>query len=234
MNSMVSDKSLRDAVVKELEDEPEVAATYISVTAVDGAVTLGGHVMTHHEKHVAVRVAERVDAVRAVADGIEVRETSLHERPDDEIARQVAQLRGLSAQSPDSVAVQVREGRVILHGHVESTSQRDAIERAARQLAGVHAVSNLIEVESQADPTLPEVERRVREAVAQAGDPADSIRATMAGGTVRLHGRVASLAALQAALDAAESAPGITAVESEVVLSRQPDGELDHENGRTR
>ena len=72
MRAMISDSILRDAVLKELETDPEVVAKHLSVTAIDGAITLGGHVMTVHEKHVAVRAAERIDAVRAVADDIEV------------------------------------------------------------------------------------------------------------------------------------------------------------------
>jgi osmotically-inducible protein OsmY len=35
---------------------------------------------------------------------------------------------------------------VILHGRVDSTSQRDAAESAVRRLTGVRAVSNLITV----------------------------------------------------------------------------------------
>lgn len=40
MKPMISDKVLRDAVMKELEDDSEVAAKHIWVTAVDGAITL--------------------------------------------------------------------------------------------------------------------------------------------------------------------------------------------------
>ena len=152
MKPVVSDKTLRDAVIKELEDDPEVIAKHIWVTAIDGAVTLAGHVMTIHEKHVAVRAAERVEAVRAVADDIEVREPSLHERADDEIAEEIAHLRSWGAEVPDSVAAQVRDGRVILHGEAESASQRDAAESAVRQLTGVRVVDNLIKVKSQTQP----------------------------------------------------------------------------------
>lgn len=147
MKPIVSDEILRNAVVQELEDDPEVVARHVWVTAIDGSITLGGHVMTIHEKHVAVRAAERVDAVRAVADDIEVREPALHERADDEIAEEIAHLRGWREQIPDSVAVQVRDGRVILHGKVESPAQRDAAESAVIQLTGVRAVANLIDVE---------------------------------------------------------------------------------------
>jgi len=146
MKPIVSDNILRDAVVKELESDPEVAAEHIWVTAVEGAITLAGHVMTIHEKHVAVRAAERVQAVRAVADDIEVRSPSLHERADDEIAEEIAYVRGWGTEIPDSVGAQVREGRVFLHGRVESATQRDAVESAVRQLTGVRAVSNLIKV----------------------------------------------------------------------------------------
>ena len=37
MKPTVSDTILRDAVVKELERDPEVVAKHISVTAIDGA-----------------------------------------------------------------------------------------------------------------------------------------------------------------------------------------------------
>jgi len=152
MKPIINDEILRDAVVKELERDPEVVAKHISVTAIDGAVTLRGHVMRIHEKHVAVRAAERVAAVRAIADDIEVREPSLHEHADDEIAEEIAHLRSWGAQIPDSVAAEVRDARVILHGQVGSKAERDASESAVRRLTGVRVVDNLINVEPVTDP----------------------------------------------------------------------------------
>jgi osmotically-inducible protein OsmY len=157
MKPMISDEILREAVVKELERDPEVVANHISVTAIDGAVTLGGHVMMIHEKHVAVRAAERVPAVRAVADDIEVRPPSLHERGDDEIAEEIAQLRGWAPQIPDSVSAEVRDARVILHGDVETEAERNAAEAAVNRLTGVRVVDNLIGVAPRTDaPAEPE------------------------------------------------------------------------------
>jgi osmotically-inducible protein OsmY len=224
MKPTVSDASLRDAVVKELERDPEVIAKHISVTAIDGAITLGGHVMTIHEKHVAVRAAERVEAVRAVADDIAVREPSLHERADDEIAEEIAHLRGWGAQIPDSVAAQVRDGRVILHGEVESASQRDTAESAIRQLTGVRVIDNLIKVKAQTEPTAADVEHRVQEAIARTADlHARSIRVEMNNSTAHLYGHVPSFAALQIALRAAETVPGVTAVDNEIVVASLED-----------
>jgi osmotically-inducible protein OsmY len=225
MKPMVSDEVLRVAVVNELEGDPEVDAKHIAVRAIDGAVMLGGHVMTVHEKHVAVRAAERVPAVRAVADDIEVRSASSQSRADDEVAEEIARLRGRPGDGHDSVGVQVRDGRVILHGEVESTFERDVIEREARQLSGVRAVDNLIEVKPQAVATAADVERRVQAAIAGVPDlEAGSIRVAVDNGTVYLYGHVPSVATLQTILQAAQTAPGVTAVESEIGVRIQEDG----------
>jgi osmotically-inducible protein OsmY len=147
MKPIVRDEWLRDAVVDELARDPEVDAKHISVTALEGAVVLGGHVGSNHEKHVAVRAAERVAAVRAVADDIDVRRPSLHDQADDEIAEAVGHLRSWGGPLPDSVEAEVRDGRVILHGTVGSASERVAVASAVGQLAGVRVVANLIEVD---------------------------------------------------------------------------------------
>jgi hypothetical protein len=76
--------------------------------------------------------------VRAVADDIEVR------RP----------------LYTSAGAAQIRNGRVILHGEVESAAQRDAAERAVRQLTGVRAVGNLIQVTPPIEPTAADVDDR--------------------------------------------------------------------------
>ena len=224
MKPMISDTMLRDAVVKELECDPEVAAKHISVTAIDGAITLGGHVMTYHEKHVAVRAAERVPAVRAVADDIDVRPPAVHERADDEIAEEIASLRSWRAEIPDSVAAQVRDRRVILHGNVDSASQRDTAESAVRQLTGVRVVDNLIRVKALTEPTAADVEHRVQEAIGRTADlAAQSIRVRMNNSTAHLSGHVPSLAALQIALHAAETVPGVAAVDSEIDVTALDD-----------
>src|SRR5207244_427080 len=67
------DKTLRDEVEQELEWDPKVDASNIGVIVKNGAVTLTGHVSTYTEKLAAVRAAERVYGVKAVADEIEVR-----------------------------------------------------------------------------------------------------------------------------------------------------------------
>lgn len=230
MKSILSNETLRTAVEKELQSDPEVDSRHISITAVDGAITLRGQVVTDHQKHAAVRAAERVEAVVVVADEIEVGPASHVEieakprgdRSDEEIAEEIASLRGRDQESYDSVGVQVRDGRVILHGYVTSTSDREFIEGRARSLTGVRALANLIEVASPPEPAAVDVdvEQRVKEAIAEVNDvDAGSIRVTMEDGTAQLQGRLSSVEALQAVLHAAETTPGVTAVESEIVVT---------------
>jgi osmotically-inducible protein OsmY len=217
MKPTVSDKTLREEVEKALAGDPEIYAKHISVTVSDGAVTLGGHVSSNHEKHAAVRLAEGIAAVKVVADDIEVREPALHDRADDEIAEEIAHVRGLHPEDPDSVLVQVRDGHVFLRGQVPSESLKEFIVTTARGLTGVRGVTDLLEVEP-AESTDSDVERRVQEAIATEAQ-GESVRATLTDGVARLSGQVGTLAALEKALHAAESAPGVTAVESEIVIA---------------
>jgi osmotically-inducible protein OsmY len=64
----------------------------------------------------------------------------------------------------------------------------------------------------------------VQEAIARTADlHARSIRVRMNNSTAHLYGHVPSLAALQIALHAAETVPGVTAVDSEIVVA-SPEG----------
>src|SRR5438034_5596920 len=68
-----TDVRLRDAVMRELDWDPEVDASAIGVAARDGIVTLTGYVDNYAGKLAAERTARRVQDVRAVASDIEVR-----------------------------------------------------------------------------------------------------------------------------------------------------------------
>ena len=69
---MKSNEQLRRDVVHELTFEPKLDERHVSVSVKDGAVTLGGHVPTYVQKVSAVRAAERVYGVKAVADELEI------------------------------------------------------------------------------------------------------------------------------------------------------------------
>src|SRR5438128_1359374 len=96
-------------------------------------------------------------------------ESPLYTSVPTTIAEEIAHLRSGGGPIPDSVAAQVRDARVILHGEVESASQRDAAESAVGHLTGVRVVDNLIRVKPETESTADDVERRVHEAIARKG-----------------------------------------------------------------
>ena len=69
---MKTNRELQDAVIEQLRWEPRVDASAIGVSAIAGSVTLTGHASSYAQKLDAVRAAERVDGVTAVADELEV------------------------------------------------------------------------------------------------------------------------------------------------------------------
>jgi osmotically-inducible protein OsmY len=217
---MANDKALQEAVLKELEWDPKVNAAHIGVSVKNGAVTLTGHVPSYSEKMAAVRAAERVFGVTAVADEIEVKLPGSSVRDDSDLAEQIARELKWNTYVPETVEAEVRKGWVTLRGEVEWSHQRTAAERAVRDVTGVKGVSNLITVKPRVKPTPAEVEERVAQAIErQANLDARRIWATTSNGTVHLHGTVHSFWEKRVAEDAAASAPGVANVEDHILVT---------------
>jgi osmotically-inducible protein OsmY len=218
LKTVVSDFDLRDAVTAELDWDPRVDNSRISITARDGAVALSGSVDSYPQKAAAVRAAENVRGVKAVADDIQVVLPESVQRKDAEIAAEIAREREWNMSFPDSVVVEVSNGWVRLRGEVQWSYERDEVARAVRHLEGVRSISNEIQLRPAAEPAVDDVEHRIEEALArQAGVDASSIRVTTSDdGVVRLDGTVVSLAERRLAELAAESAPGVTKVVNEI------------------
>lgn len=220
MKTLSSDTALQEALTSELEWDPKVSAAHIRVSARDGAVTLAGYVASYPEKLAAVRAVERVYGVTAVADDIEVKLASSHERDDSDIAEEIGRERRWNTLIPDSVEAEVRTGHVNLRGEVEWSYQRNEAEHAVRHLAGVRSVTNLITVRPHAKPKPADIEHRVSDAIDRMADlDARSIWVSTRNGTVGLHGHVHSLAERRIAEHAAEAAPGVMKVENELVVT---------------
>src|SRR5271170_3715740 len=92
MEVAMSDMSLRQNVLDELEFDPAVDATKIGVAIDKGVVILSGHVGSYAEKIAAERIVQRVKGVRGVAQEIEVRYPNENKNADDEIAQRAAKI----------------------------------------------------------------------------------------------------------------------------------------------
>jgi osmotically-inducible protein OsmY len=213
----MDDKALQEAVMNELEWDPEIDSAHIGVAARDGAVTLSGHVSSYSEKWAAVKAAERVKGVVAVADELEVRLPTSSVRDDSDIAESIARALRSNASVPDSVDAEVRNGYVTLRGEVDWNYQREAAERVARHTMGVKGVSNLITLKARVKPA--QIEQRIADAIKRMADlDASQITVTADDGTVHLKGRVHSWYEKRLAEQEALSAPGVWKVDNQITV----------------
>jgi osmotically-inducible protein OsmY len=218
MKTVNSDKAMRDSVLQELEWDAKLDADRIAVAAHDGAIVLSGHVPSYADKWDAVRAAERVYGVRAVADEVEVKLASSSLRDDSDIAEDIARQLRYSRAIPKDVKAEVKNGYVTLRGDVEWSHQKAEAERTLRYLWGIHGLNNMITVKPRA-PRSAHVAERVSAAIERMAHlDARSVWVTTTDDTVHLHGHVHSFAEKHTAGLVAASAPGVDRVENDLVV----------------
>ena len=135
----MQDTLLLENVEEELKWDPEVTADHIAINVNQGAVTLTGCVTNYPEKLAAVRAAERVYGVQAVADEIQVRPIEPATPDDSQISEAIMNSFRWRTNIPESVKAEVEDGWVTLRGEVEWDYQR----REAAQVAGLNGVTGL-------------------------------------------------------------------------------------------
>lgn len=213
----MTDKEIQQAVLRELDYEPQVRSTEIGVAVKDGIVALSGNVDSYSNRYHAERAAKRVAGVKAVVNDLEVHVPT--ERTDEDIAR--AALRALEDRITvprDRVKVTVRDGRITLEGDVEWQHQREAAASAVRHLFGVKGVSNLIAIKPRVSST--EIRTKIEAALQRAAAlDAQRITVEIEGSKVFLRGRVHAWAEREEAEHAAWRAPGVTQVENQITIA---------------
>ena len=116
----MTDKELRQDVLRELEWEPSLDAAHVGVAVKDGVVTLTGHVPSYADKWAAERAAKRVHGVRAVANELDVKLTVEAKRTDEDIAAAaVNALKAHVSVPADRIKVTVDKAWVTLEGEVD-------------------------------------------------------------------------------------------------------------------
>jgi osmotically-inducible protein OsmY len=142
--STKSDDSIRDDLLSKFESDPKITSSDITVTVKGGVVTLSGFASTYWEKDEAENAAKGASGVRAVANDIKVKLTSL--RTDPEIARDAVHALESHVGIPcEKIKTTVQNGWVILEGTVDWPYQKILAEAAVKSLKGVLGITNNIE-----------------------------------------------------------------------------------------
>lgn len=214
-----SDTQIQADVLAELKWDARVQPNEVGVSVKDGIVTLTGYVDSYTKKWAAEERAHRVAGVKAVANDIQVRLPGSSERTDADLAAAARRALEWNTLVPaDRVRITVSSGFVTLEGDVDWQYERDAAERAVRNLVGVKGVSNLIRVKPNAMPQ--NIKERIEQALRRIiEEDARNITVEVEGSKVILRGTVRSWAERQEAERTAWSAPGITSVDNRITIS---------------
>jgi osmotically-inducible protein OsmY len=212
-------KDIREAVQKELEFDPLVDATGITVKNMNGDVALNGTVPSYPQYLQAAAAARRVQGVTRVHNHLMVDLPVADYRDDPMLTTAANNALTMSVTVPGSVEASAGEGNVWLTGMVGNRFERDAAENAVAGLTGVRGIADDIEIFS--DIEAADVTDLVQDALFRYGlfpDESD-VRVGASDGTVILSGHVSNWAEHGTVIDAAWRGVGVKSVRDELVVT---------------
>lgn len=219
---MKTDSQIQADIIDELRSDVAIAPSDIAVTVRDGTVTLSGRVESLVTRNTAVRAAQRVAGVRAVADELRVHLPPDRKLSDEDIAHAVVNALMWDTEVPDkTIKARVHNAWIWLVGEADWRYQRDAAQRAVEHIAGVKGVSNIVRIRNRAQPSVAPAELKTQIEHALARNVAVTgrdIHVAVTDHSVVLTGRVRSWSERMAAERAAWSAAGITAVDNSLEI----------------
>jgi len=217
---MTTNGKLYSDVMDKLHFEPNIDDTNITISIKDnGVVVLGGFVKSYTEKRLAEEAVEKLQGVHGVANELSVDLASSYKRNDTDIAQAALNaLRWTMFVPHEQIKVAIENGYLTLTGEVQHNYEKQAAERAVRNLYGVIYVTNNIKIKPAVKPQ--EVKNKiVSEFQRNARIDANNIDVEVEGNRVILSGRVKNLDESREARNAAWAVPGVGSVEDRLSIS---------------
>jgi VCBS repeat-containing protein len=215
---MKTNEMLQKDVQDAIKWEPLLNAAEIGVAVTDGVVTLSGTVDSYRKKSEAEDAAKNVAGVKAVVEKIEISVSIIGKKTDSEIAGEIINAFKWNWEIPNAkIKVKVEAGWVTLDGELEWNYQRDAANKSVSTLDGVKGVANNLTIKSV---THDQIEQKDIEcALGRNWSTNDEdILVNVSGNNVTLNGVVHSYYQKDEAARIAWNAPGVMAVNNELVI----------------
>ncbi len=213
-------KDIRELVQKELDFDPLVDASGISVKNMNGDVALTGIVPSYPQYLQAAAATKRVQGVTRVHNHLMVLLPAEDYRDDAMLTTAANNALTQNVTVPRGVEASASDGNIWLTGMVSNRQQRDAAEQAIAGLAGVRNIIDDIDVFS--DVEAGDVTLLVQAALARYAlipDGSD-VQVEASDGTITLTGHVRNWAEHDMVLDAAWSGIGVRDVRDDLVITR--------------
>jgi osmotically-inducible protein OsmY len=212
-------KDIRETVQKELEFDPLVDPSGITVKNMNGDVALNGTVSSYPQYQQAAAAAKRVQGVTRLHNHLMVDLPYANYRDDVTLTTDANNALAMTVRVPADVEASANEGDVWLTGTVGNRFERDAAEQAVAGLPGVRGINDDIEIFS--DIEAADVTDLVQGALDRYGVlPFDNdVQVQASDGTITLTGSVLSWGEHDAVIDAAWRGVGVTNVHDDLVVT---------------
>jgi osmotically-inducible protein OsmY len=217
-----SDASILSDLQRRIRITPE-PNQHVSISVLNGVVTLTGAVPTFAQKMGIIGIAQRTVGVISIVDSITV--VPLHRQSDADIisATRQALVGNLSDADMTSVKITAQNGVVVLSGTVTSSYSKQIAGILAGWILGVVDVQNNIVVhptQARSDfDILADIENQFAKS---AFIQAQRISVSVTDGVVTLSGRVDDYLIADQAEAIAQFTQGVVAVRNQLYVDRYP------------